>query len=122
MPEADDEIREREDADALNEIILAVDMRERGTLGCAYYVAREEKLFIMADIKLAGLDVVDTVKLLASPTVVLISTKSDEMLEDHLMKEAKEIGSSGNSGMVKRVQVSYFADHSFRSNVRLIRS
>lgn len=103
MPEGDDEVREREDTDALNEIVLAVDMRERGTLGCAYYVAREEKLFIMADIKLAGLDVVETLKLHALPTVVLISTKSDEMLEDHLMKEAKEIGSSDNPGMVKRV-------------------
>lgn len=110
MPEADDKIREREDADALNEIVLAVDMRERGTLGCAYYVAREEKLFIMADIKLAGLDVVDTLKLHALPTVVLISTKSDEMLEDHLMKEAKEIDSSDNPGMAKQVRVSYFAD------------
>ena len=113
MPEADDEIEERENADALNEIVLAVDMRERGTLGCAYYVAREEKLFIMADIKLAGLDVVDTVKLHASPTVVLISTKSDEMLEDHLMREAKEIGSNGNPGILKRVRVSYFADPLF---------
>ena len=102
MPEGDDEIREREDADALNEIVLAVDMREKDTLGCAYYVAREEKLFIMADIKLAGLDVVDTLKLHASPTVVLISTKSDEILEDHLMKEAKEIGRSDNPGIVQQ--------------------
>lgn len=99
MPEAEDEIREREDADALNEIVLAIDMRERGTLGCAYYVAREEKLFLMADIKLAGLDVVDTLKLHASPTVVLISTKSDEQLEEHLMKEAREIGDSDRPGM-----------------------
>lgn len=122
MPEADDEIREREDADALNEIILAVDMRERGTLGCAYYVAREEKLFVMADLKLAGLDVVDTLKLHASPTVVLISTKADELLEDHLMKEVKEIGSSHNPGTTEPLRLSYFTNLLFRRNVRLIHS
>ncbi|KFY12425.1 hypothetical protein V491_06792 [Pseudogymnoascus sp. VKM F-3775] len=88
--ESEAEVQDREDADALNEIIMAIDMRDRGTLGCAYYIAREEKLFLMEDIKLSGLDIVDTLKLHASPTVVLISTKSDDALEDHLMKEAKD--------------------------------
>ncbi|KFY67615.1 hypothetical protein V496_01506 [Pseudogymnoascus sp. VKM F-4515 (FW-2607)] len=94
--ESEAEVQDREDADALNEIIMAVDMRDRGTLGCAYYVAREEKLFLMEDIKLSGLDIVDTLKLHASPTVVLISTKSDDALEDHLMKEAKDASRSDN--------------------------
>ncbi|KFX88111.1 hypothetical protein V490_07834 [Pseudogymnoascus sp. VKM F-3557] len=94
--ESEAEVRDREDADALNEIIMAIDMRDRGTLGCAYYIAREEKLFLMEDIKLSGLDIVDTLKLHASPTVVLISTKSDDALEDHLMKEAKDASRSDN--------------------------
>lgn len=91
-------MQDREDADALNEIIMAIDMRDRGTLGCAYYIAREEKLFLMEDIKLSGLDIVDTLKLHASPTIVLISTKSDDALEDHLMKEAKDVGRGYNPG------------------------
>ncbi|KFY27431.1 hypothetical protein V493_03503 [Pseudogymnoascus sp. VKM F-4281 (FW-2241)] len=94
--ESEAEVQDREDADALNEIILSIDMRDRGTLGCAYYIAREEKLFLMEDIKLSGLDIVDTLKLHASPTVVLISTKSDDALEDHLVKEAKDASSGGN--------------------------
>ncbi|OBT79203.1 hypothetical protein VF21_01764 [Pseudogymnoascus sp. 05NY08] len=94
--ESEAEVQDREDADALNEIIMAVDMRDRGTLGCAYYIAREEKLFLMEDIKLSGLDIVDTLKLHASPTVVLISTKSDDALEDHLMKEAKDASRGDN--------------------------
>ncbi|OBT67805.1 hypothetical protein VE03_02464 [Pseudogymnoascus sp. 23342-1-I1] len=94
--ESEAEVQDREDADALNEIIMAIDMRDRGTLGCTYYIAREEKLFLMEDIKLSGLDIVDTLKLHASPTVVLISTKSDDALEDHLMKEAKDASRGDN--------------------------
>jgi DNA mismatch repair protein MSH5 len=96
--ESEADIQAREDADALNEIVMAIDMKEKGTVGCAYYIAREEKLFLMEDIKLAGLDIVDTVKLHAQPTVLLISTKSDEALENHLMKEAKGIGNGDDNG------------------------
>lgn len=38
---------------------MAVHLSERGTVGCAYYVAREEKLYFMEDVKLGGPDVVD---------------------------------------------------------------
>lgn len=48
------------DIDALNEVIMAVDLRERGTVGCCYYVARDEKLCFMEDVKFGGVDVVDT--------------------------------------------------------------
>lgn len=89
--EADDDIREREESDAMNEIIMAVDMKERGTIGCAYYVAREEKLCVMEDIKMAGLETIDTLKLHVQPTVILISTRSDERLEEHLRRDARGI-------------------------------
>jgi len=66
--ETDAEIQVREEADALNEIIMAMDIQDKGTIGCAFYVAREEKLSLMADIKMAGFDIVDTLKLHAQPT------------------------------------------------------
>lgn len=48
------------DADALNEVVMAVDIRGRnGTVGCAYYVARDETLHFMEDMQLGGVDVVD---------------------------------------------------------------
>jgi hypothetical protein len=55
-PEAD------EDADALNEVILAVDLRERGTVGCVYYIARDEKLYFMEDAVLGGVEIIDARK------------------------------------------------------------
>ena len=48
-----------DDIDALNEVIMAVDLRERGTVGCCYYIARDEKLCFMEDVKFGGVDVVD---------------------------------------------------------------
>ena len=49
----------REDDDALNEVIMAVNIKDRNTVGCAYYVAREEKLCLSQDIKMGGLDVIE---------------------------------------------------------------
>ena len=58
------------DADAVNddlaEIIMAVNLTDRGTVGCAYYVAREEKLYFMEDAQLGGPDVIDACEYAAS--------------------------------------------------------
>ncbi|KAK0104513.1 MutS protein msh5 [Cadophora gregata] len=89
--ETEAEIEARENTDAVNEIIMAIDLKDGGTIGCAYYAAREEKLFMVADVKMAGLDIIDTLKLHVQPTVVLISTRSDEKLENHLCKDARGI-------------------------------
>ena len=61
-PEEEGEIQEREENDALNEVVMAVDLRDRGTVGCCYYVAREEKLYFMEDVKHGELDIIDTCK------------------------------------------------------------
>ena len=50
------------DTDALNEVIMVVDVRDRGTVGCCYYIARYEKLYFMEDVKFGGMDVVDACK------------------------------------------------------------
>ena len=89
--ETEIEVQEREDLDALNEIIMAVEMKERGSIGCAYYVARQEKLCFMEDIKMAGPEIIDTLKIHVQPTVVLISTRCEEKLEEYLAKEARGI-------------------------------
>jgi DNA mismatch repair protein MSH5 len=75
----------------MNEVIMAIDMKERGTIGCAYYIARQETLCLMEDIKMGGLEIIDTLKFHAQPTVILISTRSEEGLEEHLNKEARGI-------------------------------
>lgn len=46
--------------DSLDDVIMAVDMKGRDSLGCCYYVAREERLCLMEDVKLGSLDMIET--------------------------------------------------------------
>ena len=64
-PEAEDDrvIYEHEENDALNEIVMALELKSRDTVGCSYYVAREEKLYLMGDITLGGLEIIETCRL-----------------------------------------------------------
>lgn len=93
-PESESQIREREDHDDLNQVIMAIDVNSNGTVGCAYYVAREEKLHLLQDIEAGGDTVIDSrqlgcrpvqrpeavadsilVKADIEPTVVLVSNR-----------------------------------------------
>lgn len=49
-----------DDDDVLHETIMAIDVRDRGTIGCCYYVAGEEILYVMQDVKSSELEVVDS--------------------------------------------------------------
>ena len=46
-PENEAEVEEREQSDNLAEVIMAVEMRDRGTVGCAYYLPREQTLYMV---------------------------------------------------------------------------
>ena len=50
------------DIDMQNEVVMAVNLTDRGTVGCAYYVARDEKLYFMEDVRMGGPDVIDARK------------------------------------------------------------
>lgn len=57
--EDDANVQDREIDDALDQVIMAVDMHDKETVGCCYYVAKEEKLYMMDDVKYGGIEVVD---------------------------------------------------------------
>ena len=48
-----------EEDESLAERIMAVDMRNRGNIGCCYYVAQDEALYLLEDIRSAGLETID---------------------------------------------------------------
>ena len=47
-PENEAEVEEREQSDNLDEVIMAVEMRDRGTVGCSYYLPREQTLYMVS--------------------------------------------------------------------------
>lgn len=57
--EEDDDVEEVEDDETMFERIMAVDMRDRGSIGCCYYVAAKEALYLLEDVKSGGLETID---------------------------------------------------------------
>jgi hypothetical protein len=79
--------------DTLNEVFMSVDLTNRGTVGCCYFVARDEKLFFMEDIQCGDVDVIDALRMYIDPTVILVSTKIDDAVIERFDPE----GRSGSS-------------------------
>ncbi|KAK6078726.1 MutS domain V [Seiridium cupressi] len=82
---ADDQLN----ADALNEVIMAMDMNKAGDLGCAYYIAAEEKLLLLEDVPMAGHEIIETLLLHAKPSTVLTPSRASHVLLDLLSKGAE---------------------------------
>lgn len=80
--------------DVVHEIIMAIDMKENGTVGCAYYVAVDEALFLLQDIPLAGIELVELLILHVEPTTVLVSLRAPDNLVEFLEAGAQD--SMGN--------------------------
>ncbi|KAI1197518.1 muts domain V-domain-containing protein [Nemania serpens] len=98
--EQDNDILSEESSDAMNEVIMAIDMRDHGpqgsTLGCAYYIVLEEALYLLEDVAMAGVDLVETLLLHAQPTTVLVSARAPEPLSQFLASGSQDI--NGNRG------------------------
>lgn len=106
--ESEMEVQAREDADALNEIIMAIEYKSQGSIGCAYYIAAEEKLYMMQDVKFGGLDIIEALKLRARPTDILISTRAEESLENSLRSTATNRNNFDvNERKLKGLDISY---------------
>jgi DNA mismatch repair protein MSH5 len=86
------------DFDLLEAIVLAINVTDRGSVGCAYYVARDEKLYFMEDIQLGGPDIVDSLKLFISPTVILVSNRCQGETLDRLDPELRASTGSVHGG------------------------
>ncbi|KAK0366785.1 hypothetical protein LTR94_001544 [Friedmanniomyces endolithicus] len=97
-------------AENLSEVVMAVNLTERGTVGCAYYVAREEKLYFLEDVKLGGPNIVDQLKLFIDPTVVLVSTRCDEEVINRLDPESRKSGASTDGRSTDQTRLPYMLE------------
>jgi DNA mismatch repair protein MSH5 len=68
LPAADDEDFRN---DELDHVVVAIDSMDRGKVGCAYYVAREESMFCMKDVAHGGLEIVETRKFLPRSNLLM---------------------------------------------------
>ncbi|KAJ9389582.1 hypothetical protein DTO063F5_2075 [Paecilomyces variotii] len=87
ITDVDDDERAREDTEQefdedLDRVVMAVDIRDNGTVGCCYYVAREEKIYLFSDAHVADMTIIETIKLEVKPTVLLASTRADQLVNE----------------------------------------
>lgn len=80
------------ESDALNEVIVALDMKQNGDLGCAYYIAVEEVLYLLEDVAMAGVELIETLLLHTQPTTILLSSRAPEALVQALERNADRPG------------------------------
>ncbi|KAI1180496.1 muts domain V-domain-containing protein [Nemania sp. FL0916] len=94
------DVLSEESIDVMNEVIMAIDMRDArsqgSTLGCAYYVVVEETLYLLEDVAMAGVDFVETLLLHAQPTTVLISARAPDSVAQFLARGSQDV--NGNRG------------------------
>lgn len=81
---------EGDEPEDLDEIIMAIDMKDNGTVGSAYYVAIDEALFLQEDVSMAGIEFIETLLLRVEPTTVLISLRSPDSLVEFLEAGAQD--------------------------------
>lgn len=90
---------EEKDDDDLDQVIMGVDVRDAGTVGCSYYSAQNETLYILGDMRSGNAELVDlcsslttlaptgrrgsllynTVIAQIKPTVILTTTRVDHL-------------------------------------------
>ncbi|PWY89766.1 DNA mismatch repair protein Msh5 [Aspergillus heteromorphus CBS 117.55] len=68
---------ERSIDDELEQVVVAIDMKESGTVGCSYYSAQEEKLYLLGDLRYSRAETIESLILQTKPTVLLISPRVD---------------------------------------------
>lgn len=77
--------------DVQNEVIMAIEMKDNSTVGCAYYVTTDETLYLQEDIPMAGIEVVETLILQAQPTSVIINNRAPARMADYLEAHAQDL-------------------------------
>jgi DNA mismatch repair protein MSH5 len=58
--DGDDALDHGEVNEDLEQVVLAIDRQRKGTVGCAYYSAREEKLYCLQDMENGTMDAVES--------------------------------------------------------------
>ncbi|KAM5507939.1 hypothetical protein McanMca71_001210 [Microsporum canis] len=124
VPQSENTIREErleDDDEDLCKVIMAVDIKDRGTVGCSYYSAQEEKLYVMEDIVYGELDIVDILKLEIEPTVLLLSLRADQSLEDptHAGSGSRATSDIGKTYVFKEEQNVYLTRNILDSHLQL---
>ncbi|KAL2756140.1 hypothetical protein ACRALDRAFT_1033270, partial [Sodiomyces alcalophilus JCM 7366] len=70
------------------EVVLAINMTDKGSLGSAYYLSHQQALFVMNDLEGAGVSVLESLLIHIQPTTVLLPFQTQDLVIDFFDKNA----------------------------------
>ncbi|EXK89013.1 DNA mismatch repair protein MSH5 [Fusarium oxysporum f. sp. raphani 54005] len=77
-----------------HEVVMAIDLRENSTIGCAYFSTTDGILHVSEDIATASLDIAEQFLIHIQPTSLLVSARASASFRDHLEKITASEGAS----------------------------
>lgn len=83
------------DESSQDHVILALDLRDNGGFGSAYYTSVDDSLFVQQDTS-GGMELVELLVLHVQPTVVLVPNRASDELVSYLEKSAPGINGSSH--------------------------
>lgn len=84
--------------DTLGEIIMAIDMDKDDKVGCAYYIALDETLYLDEDVAMGGLEAAETLVLRVQPTTIIVPNRAPGPLIELLERDAHRLDEGESSG------------------------
>jgi DNA mismatch repair protein MSH5 len=88
----EEENRQSSSEPVQHEIVMAMDMKDNSTIGCAYFSTTNGILQVSEDICTASLDIAEQFLIHAQPSSLLVSARSPTSFRDHLEKLATSTG------------------------------
>ncbi|CAM1507372.1 Fc.00g070130.m01.CDS01 [Cosmosporella sp. VM-42] len=103
----------------IQEVIMALDMRENATIGCAYFTTLNHTLFLSEDIPMANIEIVEQFLMHAQPTTLLVSARTPERFNKYVEKQAGSPDLDGfhDRFILRRLQSSEFSLDSARERL-----
>ncbi|KAF4462913.1 dna mismatch repair msh5 [Fusarium albosuccineum] len=104
-----------------HEIVMAIDMKDNSTMGCAYFATTDGVLRLSEDIPMANLDVAEQFLLHVEPTTLLVSARAPEKFKKYLETTTTPKDASG--GIIFRgLQSSEFSPESAQERLVSLQS
>ncbi|KAG5655045.1 hypothetical protein KAF25_000250 [Fusarium avenaceum] len=79
----------------LHEVVMAIDMKDNSTIGCAYFSTTDGILYVSEDIASASMDTAEQFLIHVQPSSLLVSARAPASFRDHLEKLATPEDASG---------------------------
>ena len=73
-----------------NEVLMALEMKTNGMVGCAYFVSATATLYLQEDTRITGFELVESLIFQAQPSSIIVPSRAPENFIDYLGRHSRE--------------------------------